>query len=543
MPGKPQKNSPRSELLQLQKQIFRQNDRLIRSEAMVVEPGFEAYERRHKRYIVSYQRTAEIEEVVKAIEQSDLVYVGDYHTNGQSQRTLLRLLKLILGRVSNFGIGLEFVMDRHQRSLDRYLKGEMDEAAFLKRIQFKKYWYFDLWENFKPIFEFARFHHIPLYGIEASASHDKSLEERDQNTAEIIASLIEKNSSQKLFVFMGDLHLAPSHLPRRVAQALKERGLKKRPLYIYQNSEAIYWQLAEKHLEDQVEIVKIKENSYCFMNTPPIVWQQTYLNWLENEGEAIDYADAKHSFLELVERIADFLEIELPADVDEVEVFTCGDLSFLEKLESDGSFTAQELKLIKRQILSSESYFIPSKRYVYLANVSINHAAEEAAHYLKILCSGQEFPRRLVDAFYANTLHEALGFFGSKIINHKRKCFHEKDYEGLVEYLKTSRVSRTQRLDSEIAHMILDHKKLEKEGRPIPYQRILSKEQELFWGTTHGLGYILGDRLYYGLVSGIITKEEMRDLFTLPMEEEGEAFEAYQRMIQQTKRVKLPRRI
>lgn len=537
------KISPRKELLSLQKKIFRRNDRRIRSEAMIVEPGFEVYERRYRRQVASYKRPAEIEEVLQAIDAADLIYVGDYHTNGQSQRTFLRLLKLIVGKIPHFGIGLEFVMDRNQQSLNRYLRGQMDEETFLKRIQFKKHWYFDLWENFRPLFEFSRFHHIPLYGIEAAIAINKRLDQRDQKSAEIIARLVARDPEQKLFIFIGDLHIVPSHLPRRVSHELRKQGIKRRPLYLYQNSEAIYWQLAEKHLEDRVELVKISENSFCFMNTPPIVWQQSYLNWLENEGEAIDYADAKHSFLELVKRIAAFLEIKLPDDVEDVEVFTCGNLSFLEALEDDGSFTAKELKLIKRQILSSESYFIPRRRTVYLANVSMNHAAEEAAHYLKFLSSGEEFPRRLVDAFYMNIWHEALGFFGSKIINHKRKCFHQRDYKGLVEYLKSAKAPKTRQIELEIAHLILDHKKLERQGRPIPHQRFLSKKPELFWGTTHGLGYMLGDRLYYALMSGIISKKEMRELFTMSLEEEEEPFEAYQEFIRRTKKVKLPRRI
>ncbi len=538
-----QRVSPRAELLELQKKIFQRNERIIRTEAIVEEPGFALYERRYKKQVADFERAARVEDVLKAIEAADIIYLGDYHTNPQSQRTLLRLLKLVSGRIPHLALGLELVKDTHQKSLDRYLANKIGAATFLKRIEFKKYWYFDLWDNFKPIFDFARYHRIQVYGIESAKVQDKGLKVRDEYSAEIIAKIIEAQPDLKLFIFVGDLHIAPQHLPREVDKALVRRKLERKRLLIYQNSENIYWKLAEQRREEKVEIVRVDQESYCLMNTPPIVWQQTFLNWLENEGEAIDYVDAKHTLTELLERVADFLEIRLPGDYDEFEVFTCGDLSFLEALRKDGTFTAKELKVIKHQILSSESYFIPRKRFIYLANVSINHAAEEASHYLKYLCSGEEFERTLSDAFYANTLHEAIGFFGSKIINHKRKCIHEKQLKELVEYLSAIHLPGNRRFELEIAYLVREHKKLERRKNPMPYQETIPHRTEVFLGATHMLGYMLGDRLYHALVSGAISKKEIRALMTNPMLEEGEPFLIYIDLVRRTRMVKLPRRL
>ena len=57
--------SPRVELLRLQKRIFVQNDRLIRSEAVVEEPGFAAYERRYRRHVADYEVPVEIEDAAQ----------------------------------------------------------------------------------------------------------------------------------------------------------------------------------------------------------------------------------------------------------------------------------------------------------------------------------------------------------------------------------------------------------------------------------------------------------------------------------------------
>lgn len=538
----PKTPSPREELLQIQKTIFSKNNEFIRSQTLVQEKGFDSYERRYKKYVRNYSKISSIKELLDEAMKSRIIYLGDYHTNKQSQRMLLRLMKLLIERTRDFSVGLELVQKRDQGILDSFLQDQITEETFLKKIRFRKYWYFDLWQNFKPIFDFVRYWKIPVHGIEWSLSGDSSLLERDRKNARIISSVLKKNPERKLIVFVGDLHIAPPHLPNQVCSLFPENERPK-DVIIYQNSEAIYWTLAEKELEDKTEILQIDERSFCLINTPPIIAQQSYLNWLEHEEGQIDYVDAKHSFLELLHQIAGFLEITLNQEADEVEVFTCGDLSFLKRLEEDGSFSKTEIRQIKKQILASESYCIPSKKYVYLANLSMNHASEEAAHYLKFLCSGTEESRYLVDAFYANALHETLGFFGSKIINHKRKCFHEKEYEDLVQYLKSAAGTRQRQFELEMALLILEHKKLEKKGMPLRSRKFFKSHPDLFFGVTHGLGYMLGDYLYYSLLDGKTSKEEIKALFFDPMKEEGKPYETYRRLVRKIRGVRIPKRV
>lgn len=532
--------TPHEELLKIQKKIFRRNDEFIRSQALVQERGFEAYERRYKRQVHSYDKVSDIQELLAEIQKADLIYLGDYHTNPQSQRMLLRLLKLLDEKEVPVSVGLELVQKKHQKILDDFLAERISEEQFLRKIEFQRYWYFDLWQNFKPIFDFSRYHKIPVYSVEWSLAGNISLIERDDRNATLIAQILKQRPDRKLIVFVGDLHIAPPHLPEKVQ---KQADQKIRSLILYQNSESIYWKLAEKGLETKTEIVRVDERSFCLMNTPPIVWQQSYLHWLEQEEGEIDYADAKHSFLELLNQISQFLEIPPQKGAEEVEVFTCGDSSFLRRLAEDPNFPRRELRRIKKQILASESYCIPEKKMVYLANLSLNHAAEEASHYLKALCSGLEFPRDPVDAFYANVMNEAVGFFGSKIINHKRKCFHEAEYHGLVTFLRNRPGLKGREKELEMALLILDHKKLEKRGSSIRAKRFFITHPDLFFGVTHGLGYILGDKLTYALLEGKVSKEEIRALYFDPMKGEGEPFQLYMKSLKKVRGVKIPRRV
>ncbi|MFO1463712.1 MAG: ChaN family lipoprotein [bacterium] len=534
--------SPREELIKIQKQIFRKNQKIIEESILVSEQGFAKYEQNYLKRVQGFRSIAEVPELKAALNQAEWIYIGDYHTNRQSQRALLRLLKVLIAQTDQFVLCLEFLQRRHQPHADRYLQGKISLSRFLQLINLRKHFYFDLWENFEPIFDFAKYYQLGIYGIEA-APFGAGLKKRDEAMAKTLAEIHALYPAFKKIVFVGDLHIAPENLPKQVAKVLGREYRAERELYLYQNSERIYWKLAEAQLEDKVELVRLDDKSFCLMNTPPIVWQQSYLNWLENEEGEIDYQDPKHSFLDLAERIARFLGIKLPKSKDEVEVFTCGDLSFLERLKEDPDFSPRERRMIQKQVELSESYYIPKRKWAYLANVSLNHAAEEAAHFIRHLVAGDEFPRHHEDAFYANVLHEAIGFFGSKIINQKRKCMRVEDFQSLIEYFKKVRVPRDRTFEFEVAHMVIEVKKRERRGLPVANAGEIYRRHEVFFGVTHALGYMLGEILYHAMLQGKFSKREIGRLFRDPFSAEGAPFQAYARLLKKFGRVTLPHRI
>jgi len=534
--------SPREELIKIQKQIFRKNQKVIEESILVSEQGFAKYEQNYLKRVQSFRSISDVDELKQALVRADWIYIGDYHTNRQSQRALLRLLKILIAQTDQFILCLEFLQKRHQPHADRYLQGKVSLARFLKSINLRKHFYFDLWENFEPIFDFAKYYQLGIHGIEA-APFGAGLKKRDEAMAKTLAEIHEANPSLKKIVFVGDLHIAPENLPKQVAKTLNGGYRPDSELFLYQNSERIYWKLAEAQLEDKVEIVRLDEKSFCLINTPPIVWQQSYLNWLENEEGEIDYQDPKHSFLELAERIAKFLGVKLPRSKDEVEVFTCGDLSFLERLKEDPDFTPSERRMIHKQVELSESYYIPKRKWAYLANVSLNHAAEEAAHFIRHLVAGDEFPRSHEDAFYANVMHEAIGFFGSKVINQKRKCMRVEDFRSMIEYFKKVRVPRDRNFEVEVAHMVIEVKKREKRGSPVANAGEIYRRHDLFFGVTHALGYMLGEILYHAMLQGKFGKREIGRLFRDPFREAGAPFRTYAKLVKKFRKVSLPQRI
>ncbi len=527
----------------LQKKIYKKNQEAIRDSVIPEDVTFRKYERDYLNAVRHYKKISSVEEMMEAVLKADIVYVGDYHTLNQSQRSFLRVLRALVKKTTHFALSLEVVQGRFQKNLDQYMSGRLSDQNFLKKTGFKEHWFFDLWENFRPLFDFARYYHIPVYGIEPPAEDQLSLTRRDAESARLVAELFEKDPSRKIFVFVGDLHLARNHLPWEVQRELKKKGLNAKSATLFQNSDSIYWKLAEKEMEDQVGVVKISENEFCRMHTPPIIAQQSFLNWLEHEEGILDYADAKETFLGYVDQIAAFLGIELGSEKEEVEVFTCGDLSFLKRLRESKKFSDFELKEIKKQILRSESYYIPKLKFVYLANVSVNHAAEEAAHLIRHLCAGEEFPRPMQEAFYANIIHEALAFFGSKIINHRRKCARPQDFKKNLAYLEKTKTVRLRGLEYLTDVLFLEHEERTARGEAFHSNKIAHFSTDLFLSVTHAIAYDLGERLFYGLLDGHVAKDYVRELHYDSMAEEGEPVWWYFDLVRRLKGVKLPKRI
>jgi hypothetical protein len=158
-------------------------------------------------------------------------------------------------------------------------------------------------------------------------------------------------------------------------------------LSIYQNCEDIYWQLAEKGHEHTTEVVRISSQEYCIINSTPIVCQQSFLNWLELDDESEPLDAPECNFRNYANLIASFFNLPVENSIDDVEIATVVDLSFLARLRKRGDFSPGDMEQIKKQILSSESYYIPSAKMVYLGNLSLNHASEEATHFLRHICS------------------------------------------------------------------------------------------------------------------------------------------------------------
>jgi hypothetical protein len=371
-----------------------------------------------------------------------------------------------------------------------------------------------------------------------------------------------------VFVFDGDLHVARDHLPLVVDSLLTRAGKKREKTIVHQNSEEIYWRLASVGKENEVSIVRLHRDAYCVFNASPIEKLQSYINWqterdeltpkedsdwaeimAEEEDDELDEEepstgqDYTEQVLGFIQTLARFLGVERD-DLDDFELFTLKDLDFLDYLAE--RFTKRELKNLKHQVESGESFFIPKGNILYLGDLSVSNAAEEAAHFLHWKCSGAmpQQQDRLFD-FYMRTLAEALGFFGSKVVNPKRDCWRESDCLAfLVRHPSRAIAAPEERFQKVACELVIQHKVNERRklggGRWSKLSKIYEQDDAMHMRVTHMLGHMLGERLYDGLVAGEVAKESIRELFHERHESAKTAFVRYLDLVARTAKVEAP---
>jgi len=551
-------------LIEIQKRLLKRIKQSLYAEYCLTNPWIDEYYEDYKKLTSYYERLVSKAELLDEIIKSNIVYLGDYHTLRQSQKTLVRMLGPIID--SGFSrpvvIGLEMFRAEYQPSIDRFLSGGISETGFLKQVNYDKTWGFN-WNHYKIILDFARQHNIRVCGLNTRDIKGKnSLDRRDDVIAKTIADMLSQNPKGLNLVLFGDLHISENHLPKKVDQIIVEEGLPVlKRLIICQNSERIYWKLASQELEQTTEAVKIKDGVYCVMNSTPLMVFQSCFSWQYQEEELKScpvhsgwcQGEAPGTLLpeemaELVKAICQFLNLEVPP-LDRFTICSAHDFDILEKVRRKLS-SPIEKERIAVDLARTESYFIREANLICLSNLSLNHASEEAAHlihyhYALTDKNGKpaEIKRSPMDNFYYNVIREALGFFGSRVINHKRLCNKEADFRSLLSRYARKRVIPTWvYAERQIIRIVLEHMKREHDyidtSNWKTYRKISYLNIDQWVGVSQSLGYILGDKLYNGVMQNIVSRSEIRELFLKPFGSARESLKSYLYLVRRTESVK-----
>jgi len=503
----------------------------------------------------TFEAISSLDDLAIACYKADIVYLGDYHALPASQEFAARLLGDIAARSRDLVLCLEMVYGRDQPTLDRYTKGQIDEAEFLRLIRYDLDWGYD-WSAFRQLFDVAREHGVPVLGIDCGPrSGFRYIRRRDAYAAARIADAIERRPGARVVVVIGESHLARNHLPRRVTDQLKKRGLQKRGVIVLQNLEEIYWQLAERGLE-QVDVVSLGAGRFCCFSASPIAKYEAYRNTLESwkEGEAddetIDLTSTVHGMIDTILR---FLGVDKyrhrvhrsgrasePLVDVYPEVYSGLEETDMRRLLRGHGFETEEVDEILSRTSQSGSCYIPRMNGIIIGQLNMVHAGEEAAHFVNLVLKGEiynEAPRQMPqhDLFYNGVLEEALGFFGSKLIDASRNHFFETEF---YQYYRKDRETIEKNTPysyedfNAIIHFILLHKKFEQD-----YQDYDEVPAEILEGIRaeprraniliHELGYFLGQQIYDAYRAGTLHRREIARLFRLSFRESGSALETY----------------
>ena len=476
---KQKQTSAHARLLVLQKRIYRALEKEAESLLGPTPPGIKKYEKRFREdFKLRGKRLEHIRktELIKKIRAADVSWVADFHTFQQAQRTVLRLIREVVRPKEDWYVGLEMIPSQYQSSIDLFLAGKVSLTKLKELIHYEEEWGFP-WQHYIPLFNWAKAHGVGILALNrpkqllykrdrfktrftpVAKIDEKELHDRDLWAAGVVTDLFAEARNQasgkkrkpKVIALYGDLHVASAHLAARTTKI--SRAFLGKPLHslsIHQNHPEVYWKLASQSKELYTQVVKLKKDVYCVLSATPWARLQSLVSWLGNEVELesnteTDWESDTDDLLMIQSYgkiLSEFLGVPLPS-FDQLAVRTIAEADFLDAYKKDLRLSSQDRALIRYHIVNNIELYVPQLPLAYVGSTSENRAAEMAA--LHLLSFARKSKRagifaNTVDDFYRLALESAFGFFGSLILNHKRKCdLHSDHLQRLAQLERTEK--------------------------------------------------------------------------------------------------------
>ena len=133
--------------------------------------------------------------LIERMEPVDVVFVGEVHDNPEHHLIQVQLLQALMTRYAPpVAVAMEFFDTTRQPVLDRFMRGDLDETAFLKEVDWENAWRFP-YRLYRPLLWVSRDKGSALLGINApnrivrkvarTGLESLTLEERNQVARDI----------------------------------------------------------------------------------------------------------------------------------------------------------------------------------------------------------------------------------------------------------------------------------------------------------------------------------------------------------------------
>lgn len=466
--------STRTRLLQVQRGFYDRLRTQLKKQRGPMPRSQRDYAERYRREFRSSRGVVSTQELIDEVRLADVVMCGDYHTLGQAQKTVLRILRRVLPDLRSKGkrviLALEMLRPSDSDFVSAYLFDELPESDLLRKIDFKHRWGVG-WSAYRRLMRAAHRMGVEIQGL--STPSPQTLAARDRYAADRLSEMCERPDTV-VFVLFGDLHLAAGHLPKSLKRSLAKRGLKRRAVVIHQNAEGLYWKFAkEARWQERALVTRLGVGRFCIVNTPPWIKLHSYSQWLEKnklsssarfselheapirswltekqidresvrrrlEAHATD--DGTQDEIDYTGELRDILcEIgkvfALPAEgSDRFSLAWPSDPSFLDRIDAAHGFGAPEIETLLHRIGAFDTLFIPRENLLFMGSLNFNRAVHEASVALFATSTGVAMPLGASDErFYVTVWLQALGFLGSKVYNPNRKCAGVSDVISMAQ--------------------------------------------------------------------------------------------------------------
>lgn len=246
------------------------------------------------------------------------------------------------------------------------------------------------------------------------------------------------------------------------------------------------------------------------------------LSFEPQESNAAAFAE---KFRACAAALSNYLEIDAAEGFSQIAVLGPDPNEALSRSLASGLYDEDDLAEIRRNILGGESYFIHGLSLVYLSTDRLAVVAEEVTHVLRHLCTGTPAALSRSDLFYQTVLNEMLGYVGSKLIEPARLTPSEAEILSVIERPLSFGFAANQRRAFTLAATHLQAEMAPAGGAAL--RKIYKARAGALVGAAHLLGYALGERFYFALRSGVVTRADLFTLFHEDWNEPGRALCRY----------------
>ena len=523
--------SGQKRVLKLQKKIFRSLQKEAELLLGKTPSSIRKYELENQKDFRSARRglqPVQKIELLDSIRSSDVTLIADFHTFEQAQKTALRLAREVVQEDELWYLGLELVPSHFQKTLEDFQQGKISTEVFHNAISYSQEWGFP-WRNYAPLFEWAKKSGVKLIALnrpklfDSQNPLDDDLHQRDLWAAGVITDIFhsdrQRNLKPKMVVLYGELHIGNAHLPKQIKQISKNflnRALS--TVVIHQNENQLYWRLAEEHSNNSTTITKLKKNTYCVFSSTPWNKLQSLVSWAEGDvGPTHEEMDDLSIISSYGKILTDFFKIP-PCNYESLSTHRIEQTGFLDRLEQNPEFSAEEQKLLRSLVQQNQRFYIQKLSLAFLGTSSSNGLAELAAiHLLRSSTplpeSCPHFFRRNPEYFYNHLIDGVFGFFGSLILNPKRKCDLVLDHINRIEAIRSGEPpSYLQEIEARsLALQVL-------QSNHNPKEKQKSHPLTLFWATRY-IGQIYGKSLYSAVLSEKISIDWLKTALSLKQDQ------------------------
>lgn len=114
---------------------------------------------------IAVSQLLEFDPIVDRLAEHRVVYVGETHNSRPDHLLQMMLIEALFERDPDLAIGMEMFPRTSQPALDRYITDStFSESDFIRESKYYEVWRYD-YRLFRPIFNFARKHKIPIIGL------------------------------------------------------------------------------------------------------------------------------------------------------------------------------------------------------------------------------------------------------------------------------------------------------------------------------------------------------------------------------------------